>query len=174
MKLNKVYPAWVGVVMMLISISVCAQEKGTNVGQEAPNIKLRNPEGKVMELHELRGQVVLLDFWASWCGPCRRENPVVVEAYNEFKDKDFKIGKGFTVFSVSLDKTQAAWEQAIEDDRLSWPYHVSDLSGWSSRAAALYRVNGIPMNFLIDKDGIIVAKNLRGWSLKSTLQQHLK
>ena len=174
MNLQRLHPVWIGVVLLLMAVTVQAQEKGTNIGQEAPDIKMRNPEGTVIELNALRGQVVLIDFWASWCGPCRRENPVVVEAYESFKDSEFKIGKGFTVFSVSLDKNQKAWEQAIADDRLLWPYHVSDLAGWNSRIAAIYRVNGIPMNFLIDKNGVIVAKNLRGPALKSALQQLLK
>ncbi|MBK3518158.1 TlpA family protein disulfide reductase [Carboxylicivirga marina] len=169
------YSLGVIIVFMVFSVfSGHAQKKGTDIGDIAPNINLRNPDGKVMELEALRGQLVLIDFWASWCGPCRRENPVVVEAFNTYKDKTFNAGDGFTVFSVSLDKKQKAWEQAIIDDKLSWPYHVSDLAGWNSRAAAMYGVNGIPMNFLIDKDGIIIAKNLRGHHLKSTLQGLVK
>jgi len=175
MKQLKLHPVRIGLLLAFVfALQLNAQEIGTNVGDLAPNIKLRNPDGKVMELESLRGQVVLIDFWASWCGPCRHENPVVVDAYQNFKDKSFKIGETFTVFSVSLDKKQAAWKQAIKDDKLEWPYHVSDLAGWNSRAAAKYGVNGIPANYLIDKDGVIVAKNLRGYALKAKLQSLLK
>jgi len=159
------------VCLIFLVSNVEAQKAGTDIGEKAPNIKLRNPDGDQMALEDLRGQMVLIDFWASWCGPCRRENPVVVDAYQQFKDKSFKGGKGFTVFSVSLDKKQAPWKAAIKDDKLIWPYHVSDLAGWNSRAAAMYGVNGIPMNFLINKDGVIVAKNLRGQALKATLEK---
>jgi thiol-disulfide isomerase/thioredoxin len=170
----RLYPFWIGLVLLFMVMPVNAQKTGTEVGEIAPNIKLRNPDGKVMQLESLRGQVVLIDFWASWCGPCRRENPVVVDAYLNYKDKDFKAGSKFTVFSVSLDKRQAAWKKAIEDDKLEWPYHVSDLAGWSSRAAVLYGVNGIPMNFLIDKNGVIIAKNLRGHALEAALESIVK
>ena len=170
----RLYPLWIGLLTFLLIMPVNAQKKGTDIGQIAPNIKLRNPEGKVMELENLRGQVVLIDFWASWCGPCRRENPVVVDAYLNYKDKEFKAGNKFTIFSISLDKRQSSWKQAIADDKLEWPYHVSDLAGWNSRAAALYGVNGIPMNFLIDKDGMIIAKNLRGHALKAALESIVK
>ncbi len=161
-------------ILFAYNLTTQAQKTGLEVGNIAPNIKMRSPQGDTFELESLRGQMVLIDFWASWCGPCRRENPVVVDAYNQFKDKSFQEGKGFTVYSVSLDKNQAAWRKAIDEDQLSWPYHVSDLAGWNSKAAARYRVNSIPANFLINQDGVIIAKDLRGHALKATLQKLVK
>ena len=138
------------------------------VGDEAPNIALSDPEGEVRELKALEGQVILLDFWASWCGPCRKENPNVVRAYKKYKDK------GFTIFSVSLDKKRDAWLKAIEKDGLQWPHHVSDLKGWSSEGAAQYGVRSIPATFLIDQNGTIVAQNLRGAKLEEKLAELLE
>jgi thiol-disulfide isomerase/thioredoxin len=123
------------------------------VGKEAPDFTEKKPDGTDLSLSDLRGNVVLLDFWASWCGPCRRANPHVVQLYNKYKDQ------GFTVMSVSLDKDRAAWLQAIEKDNLSWPNHVSDLQYWSAKAAQLYGVKGIPFTMLIDKEGKIIRKN---------------
>jgi len=143
------------------------------VGKAAPNIKLPSPNGQEMSLDDLKGQVVLLDFWASWCRPCRKENPNVVRAYDKYKTK------GFTVFSVSLDqdrgdgKGKVKWEKAIADDNLKWDYHVSDLKGWKSSASALYGVKSIPQTFLIDANGRIVAKNLRGAALENKLAELL-
>lgn len=138
------------------------------VGDMAPDIVLKDSTGKDLKLSSLRGKVVLIDFWASWCGPCRQENPNVVRTYEQYKDK------GFTIFSVSLDQDRGRWINAIAKDKLSWPSHVSDLKGWQSAGAQLYRVNSIPATFLIDKDGKIIAKNLRGGKLESELQKLIK
>jgi thiol-disulfide isomerase/thioredoxin len=116
----------------------------------------------------------LLDFWAGWCGPCRRENPNVVQAYKKYKDREFTNAKGFTVFSVSLDRTEDQWKRAIVADKLEWPYHISDLKGWYSKHAAVYGVRSIPANFLIDGNGVIVAKQLRGPALEATLEKLAK
>jgi peroxiredoxin len=135
-------------------------------GKLAPDFEELKLDGKTkMKLSDLRGQVVLLDFWASWCGPCRKENPNVVKLYAKYK------AEGFTVMSVSLDKDKAAWEAAIAKDNLTWPNHVSDLQQWSSKAAALYQVKGIPFTVLIDKEGKIIQTNLRGEALDAELKR---
>ena len=117
-----------------------------------------------MSLSDLRGKIVLVDFWASWCGPCRRENPNVVRMYNKYKDK------GFDILGVSLDKTQDRWLQAIEQDGLEW-HHVSDLKGWSNEVAQAYGVRSIPHTILLDQEGRIIARNLRGQALEEKLEE---
>ncbi len=138
----------------------------TAIGQPAPEIELTAPDGKKIALSSLKGKYVLIDFWASWCGPCRKENPNVVKMYKKYQDKDFEI------FGVSLDREREDWLQAIEEDGLDW-LHVSDLKFWQSEVVPLYRIEGIPMTVLIDKDGKIIAKNLRGKALEDKLEEIL-
>lgn len=174
-----------GVVQQLRSQAAArAAKRLVKLGQPAPDIRLKDPNGKEFALSDLKGKIVLLDFWASWCGPCRKANPHVVEVYQKYKDK------GFTVMSVSLDginprmmnrfKTQEEvekqldsarkrWVAAIEKDKLEWPYHVSDLKHWNSIAAKTYGVSSIPQTFLIDRDGNFASMNPR-----FTLEEELK
>lgn len=147
---------------------------GLNVGNRAPDLSYPDPAGKNIALSSLRGKMVLVDFWASWCPPCRRENPFVVKAYQEFKDKNFKNGKGFTVYSISCDRKRDDWTNAIKSDHLIWKNQVSDLKGWESEATYIYKISSIPSNVLIDGDGIILAWNLRGDDLSKKLNSLLK
>lgn len=135
-------------------------------GQLAPDFTLPNPEGEPVSLSSLRGKYVMIDFWAAWCGPCRKENPNVVRMYHRFKDK------GFEILGVSLDQSKDKWVKAIADDQLPW-VQVSDLQGWQSSAAQLYNIEAIPHTVLLDKEGKIIARNLRGAELEQKLESLL-
>ncbi|HCP40889.1 MAG TPA: TlpA family protein disulfide reductase [Cryomorphaceae bacterium] len=152
------------------TIAEPAEQMSTlNIGAQAPEIAMRDPQGNIRKLSDLKGKIVLIDFWASWCRPCRIENPNVVRTYRQYKDAAFKNGDGFEVFSVSLDRDKSAWENGIAQDKLVWKNHVSDLQFWRNTAARTYNVNSIPATFLIDGDGIIIKRNLRGKALENTL-----
>ena len=143
------------------------KKSGLNVGSEVPEIELPSPSGEILTLSSLRGNYVLIDFWASWCGPCRRENPNVVKLYNKYHNK------GFDILGVSLDNNSSKWQAAIKKDKLTWN-HVSDLKGWSSSAARLYNVSSIPFTVLIDPNGKVIGTNLRGQQLEQVLESIFK
>jgi thiol-disulfide isomerase/thioredoxin len=145
-------------------------EIGLEIGKMAPDLAFASPDGKVIKLSSLRGKIVLVDFWASWCLPCRMENPNVVKVYRRYKDGNFLEGKGFTIYSVSLDTKQARWMDAIQQDSLVWENHVSDLKGWDSDAAKMYQISAIPSNYLINGDGVIIALDLRAETLESKIK----
>ncbi|MEQ9465763.1 MAG: redoxin domain-containing protein [Ekhidna sp.] len=145
-------------------ISQVSAKKSLAIGKMAPEISQQNPDGEIITLSSLRGKYVLIDFWAAWCGPCRRENPNVVQAYNKY------AGENFEILGVSLDRTREKWLAAIEQDGLPW-LHVSDLQYFRNQAALDYQVNAIPATFLIDPEGKIIAKNLRGASLEAKLKE---
>ncbi|MCB0505601.1 MAG: AhpC/TSA family protein [Cyclobacteriaceae bacterium] len=160
-ELNKKYPNKFFIQDLVKQMEIAGR---TAVGKVAPEIALPTPDGEILKLSSLRGQVVLVDFWAQWCKPCRKENPNVVAAYNKYHDK------GFTVYGVSLDRTKDKWVQAIEEDGLTWN-HVSDLNYFNSEAAKAYGIDAIPFSILLDRNGVVVAKNLRGDALERELEK---
>lgn len=185
-ELAEAFGGWVSAVDQLYQQQL--QRQRIQVGQPAPDIRLPSPDGKEYALSDLKGKVVLLDFWAAWCGPCRRENPNVVKVYNKYKDQ------GFTIFSVSLDgldsrtaarfneeqkskmmdSQKAKWMTAIKQDNLTWPYHVSDLKKWECAPAQAYGVTSIPRAFMIDREGKIVSTSVRGArAIEAELLKHI-
>lgn len=150
----------------LIKENIAKMSK-TDIGAKAQTFKAPNPEGEMVSLEDAMGKLTLIDFWASWCKPCRIENPNVVKVFNEFKDD------GFSIISISLDKTERGWKKAIKDDNMDW-YHVSNLEYWNEPIAKEWGVRSIPATFLIDEKGVIIAKNLRGDALRKKVSEYLE
>lgn len=163
------------IILFAISIlSLNLYSQNLKLGDKAPDIIQNLVTGEEFQLSDLKGKIVLIDFWASWCKPCRKENPHIVEVYKKYKDASFKNGEGFTVLGVSLDFKKEMWEKAIKLDQLEGFYHIGDLKGWKNAAAQKYKVKSIPTNYLIDGDGIIIGVNLKGETLESTLKKARK
>ncbi|MCG9912004.1 MAG: TlpA family protein disulfide reductase [Flavobacteriales bacterium] len=151
-----------------------ATKIGVGIGDMAPEIELPDTAGNVIRLSQLRGNYVLIDFWAAWCKPCRRENPNLMRTFEQFSTKKLKGGSTFQILSVSADENEQLWKKAIEQDRLKGLYHVSDLKGWDSPVYQKYQVKSIPNNVLIDPEGKVLAIHLRGQQLAEELEKYIE
>ena len=159
--MNRIY---ITLFLLMISLNLFSQMRP---GQNAANLSLPDLNGKTVSLSEFKGKVVLLDFWASWCGPCRHNNPRLVKLYNKFHDK------GFEIYGVSLDEDSKSWKKAVRNDKLNWVQVIDD-KGWDASSIAIYGINFIPSSFLIDKDGVIRTVNAEGSELETSVRDLLK
>lgn len=163
------------VVLLMIMLASCDLQQGKYInGVMLPTVELPDSEGQPLALESLKGKLVLVDVWASWCSPCRKQHPKLVEVYNKYHGAQFKNAEGFEVYQISLDSEKALWLEAIAKDNLHWPNHVSELNGWESKVVALYEIEAIPSSFLIDADGKIIGKDLSWFDLSKVLENRLK
>lgn len=159
--------------MLLIILAGCDAGTGSKLinGTKLPDVTLPNLEGKDMSLSDLEGNIVLVDLWASWCKPCRKQHPYLVELYQKYENVLFQDSSRFIIYQVSLDQDGDAWRKAIKSDKLYWPHHVSELKGWNTDVVELYDIESIPASFLIDTKGQIIGKNLRIFEIEKILER---